>query len=48
MGGKKMARTSSIGSVEGTAARERAKREVTIPGRLRDYDLKSVTSAGGD
>lgn len=32
------ARTGSTGSVDG--AKERARREVTLPGRLRDYDMK--------
>ena len=42
-GAKKMTRTGSIGSADGIAARERAKREVTLPGRLRDYQMKPAT-----
>lgn len=35
-----MARTDSIGSADG--AKERAKREVMLPGRLRDYEMKAA------
>ena len=35
-----MARSDSNGSIDG--AKERAKREVTLPGRLRDYDMKAA------
>lgn len=37
-------RRSSFG-IEALAARERSKREVTMPGRLKDYDVRATTPA---
>lgn len=42
-GSKKMTRSGSTGSADG--AKDRAKREVNLPGRLRDYDMKVGTMA---
>ena len=39
-GSKAMARSDSTGSADG--AKERAKRETTLPGRLRDYEMKAA------
>ena len=45
-----MARTASVGTIgalglePGIAGRERVKREVMLPGRLRDYEMKAGTT----
>jgi hypothetical protein len=41
---RRVVSASNIGRKNGAApemARERSKREVTLPGRLRDYDIKA-------
>jgi len=45
---RRVVSASNIGKKPGNsieAARERSKREVILPGRLRDYDVKATTSA---
>ena len=49
-GSRSMARTGSAGSNSSlgealAAGRERARREVTLPGRLRDYDMRAGTAS---